>query len=327
MHIQFYSLVSPLLTLKARRFLLPFVTFIAFVGYVADPTFGLTLDLAGIGNISNLIAGRPFQVTVNLHDAVPTQQFETLGVTVAFDASLLKPLVVTPGAIIPDPLDSPLDFYASLGTRDAQVTFLTFGAESVDRIRGGGAFFLISFMPLVPDSQGELTLSFGEIQQFNPLEPEEPLFPEFALGTPITYAVSDAPVAVPGDYDFDRNVDGRDFLKWQRSFGSAIDLDADGNGDGVVGAEDLILWQTNYDAGRPGDYDRDGDVVGRDFLINQRGQSPSPLNVIDLSDWQNAYGVQEAVLSATRVPEPSSWILISLTFMGRSLGQRRRICS
>jgi hypothetical protein len=59
------------------------------------------------------------------------------------------------------------------------------------------------------------------------------------------------PGSSSGDYDADGDVDGADFLEWQRSVGATgADLPADGNGDGVVDASDLELWQDTY--GSPG---------------------------------------------------------------------------
>jgi hypothetical protein len=62
---------------------------------------------------------------------------------------------------------------------------------------------------------------------------------------------SDAPLPdlVSGDYDFDRDVDGADFLLWQRDFGSTTNLAADGNGDLVVDGLDLDVWKTSFGAG------------------------------------------------------------------------------
>ncbi len=39
-------------------------------------------------------------------------------------------------------------------------------------------------------------------------------------------------------------------------------------------------------ANEPGDFNRDGDVAGDDFLDWQRGQSPQPLSAVDRDDWQ-----------------------------------------
>jgi hypothetical protein len=51
------------------------------------------------------------------------------------------------------------------------------------------------------------------------------------------------------DYDEDGVVDGRDFLVWQREFGSAAapaGSGADGDLSGTIDAGDLAVWQTNF---------------------------------------------------------------------------------
>lgn len=57
----------------------------------------------------------------------------------------------------------------------------------------------------------------------------------------------------------------------------------------------------------PGDYDHDGDVDGRDFLVWQRD-----LGLGNLADWQANYGipVQPLESNMTAVPEPSTFLLI-----------------
>ncbi len=67
----------------------------------------------------------------------------------------------------------------------------------------------------------------------------------------------------------------------------------------------------NESAGLPGDFDNNGAVDGRDFLVWQRGGSPSPLSAGDLTAWQGAYGSPLAALSA--VPEPASIALLIAT--------------
>jgi hypothetical protein len=64
-------------------------------------------------------------------------------------------------------------------------------------------------------------------------------------------------------------------------------------------------------AALPGDFDLDGDVDGRDFLIWQRGGSPTALSANDLGDWQNSYGVSSLTATNSAVPEPSIFFLIS----------------
>jgi hypothetical protein len=58
----------------------------------------------------------------------------------------------------------------------------------------------------------------------------------------------------------------------------------------------------------PGDFDGDSDVDGRDFLVWQRGNSPSRLSAGDLLDWRNNYGT--GGLGAVAVPEPGTLLLL-----------------
>lgn len=55
-------------------------------------------------------------------------------------------------------------------------------------------------------------------------------------------ARQDLRVSLTGDYNLDGNVDGADYVMWQK-LKSANDLRADGNGDGQVDEADLKLWQ------------------------------------------------------------------------------------
>ena len=61
-----------------------------------------------------------------------------------------------------------------------------------------------------------------------------------------------------------------------------------------------------------GDFDNDGDVDGRDFLVWQRGGSPSPLSAGDLTNWQTNYGAGSLVANSTTVPEPGSMIMTAI---------------
>jgi hypothetical protein len=58
-----------------------------------------------------------------------------------------------------------------------------------------------------------------------------------------------------------------------------------------------------------GDFDNDGDVDGRDFLVWQRGGSPIPFSASDLAAWQSEYGLG-GLAAVSAVPEPSSCFLI-----------------
>ena len=70
-----------------------------------------------------------------------------------------------------------------------------------------------------------------------------------------------------------------------------------------------------------GDYDGDGDVDGRDFLLWQRGESPMPLSVGDLQAWQENYGTN-APAAVAAVPEPATVGLLALA--AYLYGLRRR---
>jgi T5SS/PEP-CTERM-associated repeat protein len=59
----------------------------------------------------------------------------------------------------------------------------------------------------------------------------------------------------------------------------------------------------------PGDFDFDGDVDGRDFLVWQRNTSAG-----NLSDWQTNYGFSSLTAASTAVPEPCSVVAL-LAFM------------
>lgn len=49
------------------------------------------------------------------------------------------------------------------------------------------------------------------------------------------------------DFDQDGDVDGADFLAWQRGFGNGTTFaEGDANGDGAVDAEDLSIWRSQF---------------------------------------------------------------------------------
>jgi hypothetical protein len=66
--------------------------------------------------------------------------------------------------------------------------------------------------------------------------------------TSYTVTILNDDQARAGDYDLDSDVDGRDFLVWQRTYGTSNPA-SDGNHDGVVNSGDLTIWQNNYGVG------------------------------------------------------------------------------
>jgi hypothetical protein len=65
-----------------------------------------------------------------------------------------------------------------------------------------------------------------------------------------------------------------------------------------------------------GDFDNDGDVDGRDFLVWQRDP-----HVGDLADWQENYGAG-ALASAAAVPEPCCLMLAAALPISATMRRR-----
>ena len=82
------------------------------------------------------------------------------------------------------------------------------------------------------------------------------------------------------------------------------------------GNEIRLLYSPSM--GVPGDFDFDGDVDGRDFLLWQRNPG-----VGDLADWQNNYGTAGLSAAVTAVPEPSHFTLLLMTLI--AVCAKRRI--
>ncbi|MBX3426186.1 MAG: hypothetical protein KF688_10940 [Pirellulales bacterium] len=68
-----------------------------------------------------------------------------------------------------------------------------------------------------------------------------------------------------------------------------------------------------------GDFDEDGDVDGRDFLIWQR--SPA---VGDLAAWRQHFGTSGPPAAVTATPEPASWSLALLAGLAGGCWRRKR---
>lgn len=110
--------------------------------------------------------------------------------------------------------------------------------------------------PELPDGEGYSLEYVGPLNAGeNPLNgsPEDP------FDNPINWRASlqeggspgasgEPVVPESGDFDGDGDVDGRDFLAWQRGYGktSASKADGDANNDQVVNQTDLAIWQTQY---------------------------------------------------------------------------------
>jgi hypothetical protein len=67
-------------------------------------------------------------------------------------------------------------------------------------------------------------------------------------GTGGSFSYERSEITPTADFDRDGDVDGQDFLTWQRGAGMASPLQSQGdaNFDGVVDAGDLAIWQSSY---------------------------------------------------------------------------------
>ncbi len=92
--------------------------------------------------------------------------------------------------------------------------------------------------------------SFDGVNPFTGFDDTQPP----AISSPLIWEIDvlEGP-DVSADFDMDGDVDGKDFLTWQRGFGiddgSAQPGDGDATGDGNVNAADLGVWQSTYGSG------------------------------------------------------------------------------
>lgn len=96
-----------------------------------------------------------------------------------------------------------------------------------------------------------------------------------------------------------------------------LNLPALANGLAWDSSELLVTGTLSVVAGvaQDGDFDGDGDVDGRDFLMWQRGETNNPHSPIELEQWQNGYNAGQLATS-TAVPEPSSLMLLMGLLIG-----------
>jgi hypothetical protein len=102
-----------------------------------------------------------------------------------------------------------------------------------------------SFLHLFSDNDFETSAGF-----VNSIAYYDELLSPAAIAALGAASATGIPLAVPADdadFDNDGDVDGRDFLIWQRGFGTGTNNSTgDANGSGTVDGADLAIWQNLY---------------------------------------------------------------------------------
>jgi hypothetical protein len=139
------------------------------------------------------------------------------------------------------------------------------------------------------------------------------------------YALEDN--VLDGDFTFNGVVDGADFLLWKRTYGSALDLQADGSKNGKVDAADYTVWRDAVSSfAKPGDYTGDGVVDQSDYMrwkteygsgggsLTADGNRDGTIDAADYTIWRDNVDAGSSSVPSTSVtvPEPESLGLLLL---------------
>jgi hypothetical protein len=104
-----------------------------------------------------------------------------------------------------------------------------------------------------------------------------------------TYLLHTNKGPMPADFDDDLDIDGFDFLIWQRGFSSTSDTTAiagDANEDGIVDGLDQTYWQEGFGATLPEEVETTPNIA----INSETGNFDNRFNGADFLDWQREYG-------------------------------------
>jgi len=135
------------------------------------------------------------------------------------------------------------------GDADAFPNF--FGTSAAAPHVGALAALMLQVNPDLSPSDVSVILESTAIDMDDPVAAGFQTGFDFATGLGLVdgTAAVDTTLATLGDYDRDQDVDGADFLAWQRGFGSTatpVGSGADGDLSGDVGSGDLAVWENHF---------------------------------------------------------------------------------
>ena len=276
-----------------------FATLLAWFGVAFDPNnpdigyLGLSASLTTGGQLNHIAQFSLSQRSI-FSSTLTSHKWSSLAVNAAgeligsvdfFDDSGERGRVYT---IDPASGATSLRFHSGFG----DLTGLAFHPED-DRLWAIDALSNDELKQLDPDT-GEVLYNAGEL---------------FNIG-PNGLAFTTVP-ELPGDFDFDGDVDNADFLDWQRE---------------NLGSGYLDNWQENFGSNVSSllaDFNFDGFVDGLDLaiLLGNWGQSTSPelgeldgtspVNGLDLGILLGAWN-PPPLAATSAVPEPAAWMLVMI---------------
>jgi hypothetical protein len=147
--------------------------------------------------------------------------------------------------VTPSPNPSFIPFYDEDSDAGLRIEFKLTGPESYElkmtSLEPGGAGYMRTGDLFNPGTGAIDWIEFLHYDEFSD--------PTLATDIYISSLQVTGAVAETGDFDADGDVDGADFLRWQRGLGTATGAtrgQGDSNGDGDVDAGDLGVWKNQF---------------------------------------------------------------------------------